>query len=117
MAVSAEFLEYVLDQLQIWAEVRAKRMFGGAGLYREGKMFALVANDVLYFRAGEMNRHDYQNAGSQPFQPSQGKKILMPYYEVPGHVLEDPEELARWAEKALSVAKREQVKVDDKIRG
>jgi len=105
MAVSDEFIAYALDQLSTWAEVRAKRMFGGAGLYREGKMFALIADDVLYFKVGDFNRHDFEQAGGKHFQPYQDKKTTMPYYEIPGDVLEDRDELARWAEKALMVAK------------
>ena len=38
MAVSNEFLRFVLDQLSGWGGVTAPRMFGGAGLYRDGKM-------------------------------------------------------------------------------
>ena len=107
MAVSAEFLEYVLDQLADWGEVRAKRMFGGAGLYRQGKMFGLIANDVAYLKVGELNREDFHQAGSRLFQPFPHKPTTMPYGELPAEVLEDRDELARWAEKALAVAARE----------
>ncbi len=43
MAVSDEFVDYVVEQLSGWGEVSVRRMFGGAGLYREGIMFAVVA--------------------------------------------------------------------------
>jgi DNA transformation protein len=104
MAVSADFLEYVLDQLSAWSEVRAQRMFGGAGLYRQGKMFGLVADDIAYLKVGALNRDDFEKAGSRPFQPYPDKKTTMPYWAIPSEVLEDPEELARWAEKAFTVA-------------
>ena len=104
MGISAEFLEYVLDQLSTWGEVRAKRMFGGAGLYRQGKMFGLIAGDVAYLKVGELNRADFERAGSRPFQPYPDKKTTMPYWAIPEEVLEDREELARWAEKAFAVA-------------
>jgi DNA transformation protein len=107
MAVSDEFLEYVLDQLSDWAEVQARRMFGGAGLYRRGKMFGLLADDVAYLKVGELNREDFQKAGSRLFQPYPGKKTLMPYGEIPAEVLEDRHELSRWAEKALAAATME----------
>jgi DNA transformation protein and related proteins len=104
MAISDEFMEYVLDQLSGWGEVRAKRMFGGAGLYRQGKMFGLLANDVAYLKVGELNREDFLQAGSRLFQPYPGKKTIMPYGEIPAEVLEDRDDLARWAEKAWSLA-------------
>jgi DNA transformation protein len=106
MAVSEEFLEYVLDQLSTWGEVQAKRMFGGAGLYYQGKMFGLIADDVAYLKVGDLNRDDFNQAGSHPFQPYRNKKTTMPYWEIPGEVLEDRDELARWAEKAFAVAKK-----------
>ena len=104
MAISDAFLEYVLDQLSTWAEVRAKRMFGGAGLYYQGKMFGLIADDVLYLKVGRGNRDDFERAGSRPFQPYPGRKTTMPYWVTPAEVLEDREELARWADKAFAVA-------------
>ena len=104
MAVSDEFLGYVLDQLSTWAEVRAKRMFGGAGLYRRGYMFVLIADDVVYLKVGSPNRDDFEKAGSRPFQPYPNRKTTMPYWALPEEVLEDRDELARWAEKAYTVA-------------
>ena len=47
MSVSDEFLAFVLDLLDAWGGVTARKMFGGAGLYRDGVMFALVADDGL----------------------------------------------------------------------
>ncbi len=48
MAVSDEFVDYVIDQLAGWGEVSARKMFGGAGLYCDGAMFGLIADDVQY---------------------------------------------------------------------
>ena len=104
MAISDDFLEYVLEQLSTWGEVRARRMFGGAGLYRQGNMFGLIADDVAYLKVGRLNQEDFEKAGSRPFQPYPDRKTTMPYWAIPVEVLEDREELARWAEKALAVA-------------
>jgi len=87
MIVNNEFLEYVLDQLSSWGQVRAKRMFGGAGLYREGTMFGLIADNVAYLKVGSLNRDDFEKAGSHPFQPYPGKKTTMPYWVIPTEVL------------------------------
>ena len=106
MPVSDEFLEYIIDQLSAWGEVRAKRMFGGAGLYHQGTMFGLIADDVPYLKVGDANRPDFEAAGSKPFQPYKAKKNIMPYWEIPEDVLEDRDELAQWANKALAVAQQ-----------
>jgi len=102
MPVSQEYLDYIIDQLRTLGTVTAKRMFGGAGLYHRGAFFGLVADDALYFKVNEVNRKDYLDAGSPPFKPCCSH--AMGYYEVPADVLEDPDELARWARKALAAA-------------
>lgn len=105
MAVSDEFLEYIVDQLSAWAEVSVRRMFGGAGLYCEGKMFGLVADDVAYLKVDDSNRGDFERAGSEAFQPYEDKNVTMSYYEIPVDVLEDRDELGAWAERSLEIAR------------
>lgn len=37
MAVSEDFLNFILDQLASGGGVTARKMFGGAGLFRDGR--------------------------------------------------------------------------------
>jgi DNA transformation protein len=104
MAVTDEYLTYVIDQLEALGPVRYKRMFGGAGLYFEGLFFGLIADDILYFKVDDSNRADYEVEGMGPFKPFPDKKEVMQYYEVPIDVLENKETLRNWAEKAVAVA-------------
>ena len=104
MPVSEEFLEFVLDQLSDLGDVTARKMFGGAGIYCEGKMLGLIANDVAYLRTDDSNRSDYEKRDSGPFKPWEHKKMTMPYYEIPPEVLEDPEEFVEWAHRSLAIA-------------
>lgn len=106
MPVSDEYLTYVIDQLECIGPVQAKRMFGGAGLYCDGLFFALVADDILYFKVDDSNRADYESAGMGPFQPFPDKPYVMQYYEVPIEALENRDVLYDWARKALDVAER-----------
>jgi DNA transformation protein len=106
MPISAEYLQYVLDQLETSGSITARKMFGGAGLYLDNVFFALIADDVLYFKVDDSNRPDYEKAGMKPFKPFGEKSYIMQYYEVPVAVLDDREELQIWVDKALSVAIR-----------
>jgi len=106
MAVSDEFLTYVLEQFAEWGEVTARKMFGGAGLYRDGVMFGLIADDVVYLKVDDTNREDFIRAGSSPFKPYPGKSTMMPYYEIPPDVLESPTLLAQWAERSRSIQRK-----------
>lgn len=102
MSVTQEYIDYIIDQLRDFGAVTSMRMFGGAGLYRNGVFFGLVADDALYFKVAETNKKDYLDAGSEPFKPF--GSYQMSYYEVPVDVLEDPQELSLWAQKAFNGA-------------
>jgi DNA transformation protein len=104
MAISDEYINYVIEQLECIGTVISKKMFGGAGLYFEGIIFGLIADDVLYFKVDDSNRADYEEAGMVPFKPFGDKSYAMQYYEVPVEVLEDPDILKSWINKSLIVA-------------
>ncbi len=108
MAVSDEYIAYVLDQLDGLGPLRVKRMFGGAGVYCGELFFAILVDDELYFKVGEHNRSDYQCLGLKPFSylMKNGRKATMGYYPVPVDVLEDMDRLSEWAGKALQAAQR-----------
>jgi DNA transformation protein and related proteins len=106
MSVNNEFVRYVLDQLRGLGIVTSRKMFGGAGLYLDGTIFALIAYDTLYFKADETNRGDFEEAGMEPFKPFDETSYVMSYYEVPIDVLEEADDLVEWAKKALAAALR-----------
>jgi len=108
MAVSDEFIDYVIDQLSAWGDVSARRMFGGAGLYCDGRMFGVVADDVAYLKVDDSNREDFVKAGASPFNPypDKVKTTVMSYYEIPADVLENPKVLTEWAQRSLDVARK-----------
>ena len=106
MPVSEEFLTYVLDQLSCWGGVSPRKMFGGVGLYCDGKMFGLIADDVAYLKVDDANREMFIQAGSAPFKPFPDKATVMSYYEVPPDVLEQPDELIEWAARSLAIQKK-----------
>jgi DNA transformation protein len=112
MAVSDEFVDYVLDQFSDWSGVSARMMFGGAGLYCDGVMFGLIADDVAYLKVDDSNREDFVKAGSSAFNPYPEKTntYVMSYYEIPADVLEDRQLLGRWAERSLTVARKKKKK-------
>ncbi len=106
MTVSDEFVDYVVEQLAAWSAVSVRKMFGGAGLYREETMFAVIADDVAYLKVDDSNRDDFVRASSAPFEPypDKIKTTLRTYYEIPADVLENPDELAQWAERSWTIA-------------
>jgi len=106
MAVSDGFLEYVIDQFSAWGEVAVRKMFGGAGLYRDGRMFGLVADDVVYLKVDDTTRDKYLAAGSAPFKPFKDKPTSLSYFQLPPEIFEDAEALMEWAEESLDIQKK-----------
>jgi DNA transformation protein len=106
MAVTDEFLQYVLGQLSALGGLATRRMFGAVGLYCDGAFFGLIAGDVLHFKVGESNRADYEARGMARFRPFPDRpEASMGYYEVPADVLEDQEECVLWAQRSAIVAR------------
>jgi DNA transformation protein and related proteins len=104
MPVTDSFVAFVLEQLEPVGAITPKRMFGGVGVYAGDLFFALLDNDVLYLKVNDSNRADFEAAGAGPFRPYGPGGEVMQYYEVPAAVLEDADELGRWARKAIAVA-------------
>lgn len=106
MSVSADYLAYVTDQLSGLARVSTRRMFGAIGLYADDVIFGLIDDDVLYFKVDDATREDYLRRGSTPFRPYKDEPTYsMNYFAVPPDVLEDADELTRWARTAVQVAR------------
>ena len=106
MSVSADYLTYVTDQLSGFARVTIRRMFGGAGLYADDVFFALIDDDILYFKVDDTTRAEYLVRGSAPFRPyADDPTYSMSYFAVPPEVLEDAEDVQRWARAAVEVAR------------
>lgn len=106
MAVSPEFQEHLLELLEPLGGVSIRRMFGGAGLFKSGLMFALIADEVLYLKADETTRSDFEARGLEPFryEAKNGKRALMSYWQAPDDLLEDSDNMVDWARTAFGVA-------------
>ncbi len=96
------FREFVLDQLHLLERVSCKAMFGGFGLYQAGAFFGIIAEGRLYFKTNEATVAEYLERGMKPFQPN-SKQTLKNYFEVPVEILEDEDQLADWARKAVAI--------------
>ncbi|MBI3401141.1 MAG: TfoX/Sxy family protein [Acidobacteria bacterium] len=80
-------------------------MFGGVGLYAGNRFFAIMMDDTIYLKVDDATRPSYEAAGSRAFNPFPERGGgSMQYYEVPLAVLEDADELARWAKRSIAVA-------------
>lgn len=80
-----------------------KRMFGGVGIFAEGKMFAIDWRGSLYLKTDDESRAEFEELGARPFEPNDRMKSRT-YFEVPDEVAADDAELAAWAHRAVEAA-------------
>jgi DNA transformation protein len=107
MSASEGFIEHLKDALSGLGPVSFRRMFGGAGIYADGIMFALVSDDTLYLKADDTTKGDFESEGLAAFvYESRGRIIALTYWRAPERLLDEPDEMRAWALRALSVAKR-----------
>lgn len=103
----SEFTDHLAELFEEFGPVTVRRMFGGHGIYRDGVMFGLVSDDVLYLKADDRNRAMFESCGLPRFEyAKQGKRITVSYYLAPGEAMDDPRTLAEWARPAFEAALR-----------
>jgi DNA transformation protein len=83
-------------------------MFGKTGVFCNGLMFGMVADDTLYVRVDEHNRSIFKEARSDPplNYEKRGRTIDLSFWRVPERLLDEPDELVVWARAALAAARR-----------
>lgn len=107
MAAGSDIIAHVLDLLGGWRGIAARRMFGGHGLFRDGMMFGLVVDETLYLKVDERNRPAFVAAGMRPFtyrRATRAAPVELSYWQAPAEILDDAEEMARWARGAWEAA-------------
>ena len=99
-------MEFACELFSALGPTRARRMFGGAGVYAHDVMFALIADDVLYIKAEGDLADDLAAQGCEAFifTPKSGEPIAMGYRRLPEAAMDDPEEAASWGRRALDLA-------------
>ncbi|HHJ36049.1 MAG TPA: TfoX family protein [Gammaproteobacteria bacterium] len=91
--------------MQSIGPVYSKGMFGGHGIFLDGLMFGLVADNELYLKTNAKTQDKFKEKGLLPFTYTKKEKTFsMNYYQAPEEALEDNEEMNRWANLAYGVA-------------
>ena len=108
MAVDAGLLELVRESLEPVGVVTMRRMMGGATLYLDGTVFAIIDEDTLWFKADKDSDAAWDAAGCERFTYPKGDGSVgtMNYRRAPADVYDDPEEMQRWARLALEAGLR-----------
>jgi DNA transformation protein len=107
MAASDSLTAYLEEQLAPLGSVAMRRMFGGIGVFCDGLMFGIVADDAVFLKADDINRAAFAAEGLGPLTyKAKGRTIELPYWRVPERLFDDPDEMLEWARGALAASRR-----------
>lgn len=96
------------DLFAAFGKVQARPMFGGAGLYADGLMFAIDTEEGVFLKADPALSATLQARGARRFTYSaKGRTVRLNFWSVPEEAWDAPEDLALLARAALAFARRE----------
>src|SRR4051794_37841334 len=84
-------------------DVRARRMFGGMGVYTGEKMFAFLVDEDIGLK---LSPDDLEKAmllpGAGPLRPEPDSEPMREYVKMPKEVLDNLEQFTYWVERSAS---------------
>lgn len=105
MTKNSEFAAFLEEQFE--RPIAFKRMFGGYGLFEDGIMIGLIADDTLYFKSDAESDPEFDRVAAPRFTyQKRDKQIEMSFRQCPPDALEDRESLETWRHIAHAAAWR-----------
>ena len=103
--------EFVTHCLELMAglgdSIYSKRMFGGHGIFQEGLMFSLIADDELYFKVDAENDAEFTTLGLPKFGYRRGdKEMHLGYRLAPEPAFQNCGTMKKWAQLGWEAAVR-----------
>jgi len=94
--------ESIREMFSEFGSVDVRRMFGGQGVFVDGRMIALISRELIHLKADTETIPEFEREGLGPFTyaTKDGEHKLTSYWRMPERLYDDPEELAQWARRA-----------------
>ena len=108
MAVDTGLLDWVAEALEPMGTVTHRRMMGGATLYLDGTVFAILSSDGgLWFKADGASDAIWDAAGRERFAVEmKGRIASMNYRRAPDDVFDDADAMREWAALGVEAGRR-----------
>ncbi|HEU4485484.1 MAG TPA: TfoX/Sxy family protein [Povalibacter sp.] len=105
MRIKSSLAVYVTEQLGFLGPISNRSIFGSVGIFVDERLLGIVSNDTLYLHTGPSNRDDYLSRGCAQFKPYPNAfDLTTDHHQVPQEIVQDPELLKQWGERALKAA-------------
>ncbi|MBX9458818.1 MAG: TfoX/Sxy family protein [Rhizobium sp.] len=99
----------IQDLFRSVGPVDIRRMFGGKGIYVDGRIVAVELRGELMLKGDAEAGALYEAAGSARWayaHAKTGKRVAMPYWPIPSGAYDDADEAEKWVRTALDAAIR-----------
>ena len=108
MSVDEGLFAWVQEALEPLGTVSMRKMMGGATLYLDGTVFAIMDEGELWFKADDESNPVWDREGCERFSVTfkDGRVDTMNYRRAPADVYDDPDAMQRWAGLALEAGRR-----------
>ena len=104
MAFDQGLVDWITEALEPVGTVSLRKMMGGAVLYCDGTVFAIVADDTVWFKSDAVSDAEWDAAACPRFTYAmgEGRVETMNYRKAPDDVYDDADAASTWA--ALGIA-------------
>lgn len=108
MAADAGLIAWVAEAMEPLGTVTSRAMMGGATLYLDGTVFAIVDDDMLWLKADQHSDETWDAFGCPRFtyDKGEGRTGSMNYRKAPDDVYDDADALRQWASLAVEAGRR-----------
>ena len=98
----------IRELFSVFGPVEVRRLFGGAGIFIDGTMFALVHDGVIFLKVDDESVAAFEREQLEAFSYDRkgARASLTSYRRMPDRLYDDPDELATWARAAVAAAQR-----------
>jgi DNA transformation protein len=99
---------WVQEAMEPAGRVSMRKMMGGATLYLDGTIFAILIDDGLWLKSDSAADAIWDAEGCEKFSTTfrDGKVDVMNYRRAPLDVYDDPDAMRRWASLAVEAGAR-----------
>lgn len=98
-SASGQSAELLLARIDGLGNITSKKMFGGYGIFNEGKMFGIVdSKGNCFLKVDDDLKLEFEALGSE-------KHSKMPYFSIPESVINDHDKLSELTSKSMALVK------------
>tara|TARA_R110000744_G_scaffold194082_2_gene312856 strand:- start:736 stop:1104 length:369 start_codon:yes stop_codon:yes gene_type:complete len=100
-------IEAINEMFEGLGPVTVKRMFGGQGVYHQGRIIALEVDGEMLLKADKLSAGKFEAAGSTQWaHAGKNRPVKMPYWSIPDSAMDDPDEMKTWVHLAFEASLR-----------